>query len=38
MASRKEDLEKDIQLKEAIDLLKGWSVMSKVFSADSAKK
>jgi len=38
MASLKEDLEKDIQLKEAIDLLKGWSVMSKVFSADSAKK
>jgi carboxyl-terminal processing protease len=38
MASLKEDLEKDIQLKEAIDLLKGWSVMSKVFSSDSAKK
>jgi carboxyl-terminal processing protease len=38
MASLKKDLEKDIQLKEAIDLLKGWSVMSKVFSADSAKK
>ncbi len=38
MASLKEDLEKDIQLKEAVDLLKGWSVMSKVFSADSAKK
>ena len=37
MASLKEDLEKDIQLKEAIALLKGWSVMSKVFSADSAK-
>ena len=38
MASLREDLEKDIQLKEAIDLLKGWSVMSKVFSADSVKK
>jgi carboxyl-terminal processing protease len=38
MASLKADLEKDIQLKEAIDLLKGWSVMSKVFSADSAKE
>ncbi|MDH5790524.1 MAG: S41 family peptidase, partial [Nitrospinota bacterium] len=38
MASLKEDLVKDIQLKEAIDLLKGWSVMSKVFSSDSAKK
>ena len=38
MASLKEDLVKDIQLKEAIDLLKGWSVMSKVFSTDSAKK
>lgn len=32
IASLREDLEKDIQLKEAIDLLKGWSVMSKVFS------
>jgi carboxyl-terminal processing protease len=38
MASLREDLEKDIQLKEAIDLLKGWSVMSKVFSADSVKE
>jgi SPX domain protein involved in polyphosphate accumulation len=38
MASLKQDLVKDIQLKEAIDLLKGWSVMSKVFSSDSAKK
>jgi carboxyl-terminal processing protease len=38
MASLKEDLVKDIQLKEAIDLLKGWSVMSKVFNTDSAKK
>jgi len=38
MASLKEDLVKDIQLKEAIDLLKGWSVMSKVFSTNSAKK
>ena len=38
MASLKEALEKDIQLKEAIDLLKGWSVMSKVFNADSAKE
>ena len=38
MASLKETLEKDIQLKEAIDLLKGWSVMSKVFNADSAKE
>jgi carboxyl-terminal processing protease len=37
MASLKEDLEKDIQLKEAVALLKGWSVMSKVFSSDSAK-
>ncbi len=37
MASLKEDLEKDIQLKEAIALLKGWSVMSKVFSSNSAK-
>ncbi|MEE8127033.1 MAG: S41 family peptidase, partial [Nitrospinaceae bacterium] len=36
MASLKEDLEKDIQLKEAIALLKGWSVMSKVFGGDSA--
>jgi len=38
IASLKEDLEKDIQLKEAIDLLKGWSVMSKVFSAGPTKK
>ena len=38
MASLKEDLGKDIQLKEAIALLKGWSVMSKVFNADSVKK
>ena len=37
MASLREDLEKDIQLKEAIALLKGWSVMSKVFGGDSAK-
>lgn len=37
MASLKEDLEKDIQLKEAIALLKGWSVMSKVFSPDTVK-
>jgi carboxyl-terminal processing protease len=37
MASLKEDLEKDIQLKEAVALLKGWSVMSKVFSPNSAK-
>ncbi len=37
MASLKEDLEKDIQLKEAIALLKGWSIMSRVFSGDSAK-
>lgn len=37
MASLKEGLEKDIQLKEAVALLKGWSVMSKVFSTDSAK-
>ncbi len=36
MASLREDLEKDIQLKEAIALLKGWSVMSKVFGGDSA--
>ena len=34
MASLKEDLEKDIQLKGAISLLKGWSVMSKVFKSD----
>ena len=32
LASLREDLEKDIQLKEAVALLKGWSVMSKVFS------
>ncbi len=38
MASLKEDLGKDIQLKEAIALLKGWSVMSKVFNADSVNK
>lgn len=37
MASLKEGLEKDIQLKEAINLLKGWSVMSKVFNTDSVK-
>lgn len=37
MASLREDLEKDIQLKEAVALLKGWSIMSKVFSDDSAK-
>lgn len=37
MVSLKEDLEKDIQLKEAVALLKGWSVMSKVFSPNSAK-
>jgi len=37
IASLKEDLEKDIQLKEAIALLKGWSVMSKVFGGNSAK-
>ncbi len=37
MAYLKEDLEKDIQLKEAVALLKGWSIMSKVFTADSAK-
>ncbi len=36
MASLKEDLEKDIQLKGAISLLKGWSVMSKVFKSDEA--
>ena len=38
MVSLREDLEKDIQLKEAVALLKGWSVMSKIFSADTAKK
>lgn len=37
MAALKEDLEKDIQLKEAVALLKGWSIMSKVFNSDSAK-
>ena len=37
LASLREDLEKDIQLKEAVALLKGWSVMSKVFKTDSAK-
>ena len=37
MAALREDLEKDIQLKEAVDLLKGWSVMSKVFSPNSAE-
>lgn len=37
MASLREDLEKDIQLKEAVSLLKGWSVMSKVFNPNSAK-
>jgi hypothetical protein len=37
MASLREDLKKDIQLKEAIALLKGWSVMSKVFSGNSAQ-
>ncbi len=36
MASLREDLEKDIQLKAAIDLLKGWSVMSQVFSSGNA--
>ena len=36
MASLKEDLEKDIQLKGAISLLKGWSVMSKVFKSDQS--
>ena len=38
LASLREDLERDIQLKEAIALLKGWSVMSKVFRTDSVKK
>ena len=37
LASRREDLEKDIQLKEAVALLKGWSIMSKVFTTNSAK-
>ena len=37
LASRREDLEKDIQLKEAVALLKGWSIMSKVFTTHSAK-
>ncbi len=37
LASLREDLKRDIQLKEAVALLKGWSVMSKVFSTDSAK-
>jgi carboxyl-terminal processing protease len=37
LASLREDLEKDIQLKEAVALLKGWSVMSKVFNTESAK-
>jgi hypothetical protein len=37
MASLREDLKKDIQLKEAIALLKGWSVMSKVFGGNSAQ-
>ncbi len=36
LASLREDLEKDIQLKEAVSLLKGWSVMSKVFSYGQA--
>ncbi|MDH5761810.1 MAG: S41 family peptidase [Nitrospinota bacterium] len=36
LASLREDLEKDVQLKEAIDLLKGWSVMSKVFNPNKA--
>jgi hypothetical protein len=36
MASLKEDLEKDIQLKEAVSLLKGWSIMSKVFKSDQS--
>jgi len=33
MASLQEDLEKDIQLREAVALLKGWSIMSKMFSS-----
>ena len=36
LVSLREDLKKDVQLKEAIDLLKGWSVMSQVFSGGSA--
>jgi carboxyl-terminal processing protease len=36
LASLREDLEKDVQLKEAIDLLKGWSVMSKIFNPNKA--
>jgi carboxyl-terminal processing protease len=37
LASLREDLKKDIQLKEAVALLKGWSIMSKVFTTNSAK-
>lgn len=34
IASLRKDLEKDIQLKEAVALLKGWSIMSQVFNND----
>ncbi len=36
IASLRKDLEKDIQLKEAVALLKGWSIMSHVFSNSQA--
>ncbi len=34
LAALQEELEKDRQLKEAVALLKGWSVMSKVFTGN----
>jgi len=35
-AELREELEKDPQLREAVSLLRGWSVMSKVFKAEEA--
>ena len=35
-AELREELEKDPQLREAVSLLRGWSVMSKVFNTDEA--
>ncbi|MFQ5481608.1 MAG: S41 family peptidase, partial [Nitrospinaceae bacterium] len=34
LAERQKELDKDPQLREAISLLTGWSIMSKVFKAD----
>jgi len=37
IASLEEDLEKDPQLREAVALLRGWSIMSRVFTSDKFK-